>query len=57
MRQEEIGFVGWLRSEAAGVAELQYLVRQTAELRAGPPRTEARGAVEPGDRGDVRGVA
>lgn len=35
------GFVGWLRSEAAGLAELQYLVRQTAALRAGPPRTEA----------------
>jgi hypothetical protein len=35
------GFVGWLRSESAGLAELQYLVRLTAELRAGGPRTAA----------------
>ncbi len=37
----QAGFVGWLRSEAAELAELQYLIRQTAELRAGAPRSAA----------------
>lgn len=35
------GFHGWLRSEGADLAELQYLVRQVAALRVEPPATEA----------------
>ncbi len=39
---EEIqsGFHGWLRSEAADLAELQYLLRQVAALRVEPPDGE-----------------
>ncbi|MFZ5853602.1 MAG: hypothetical protein ACOYXS_03730 [Chloroflexota bacterium] len=37
----EAGFRGWLRASEAGLAELQYLVLQAAELRLGPPRSPA----------------
>src|SRR5919197_4181036 len=35
------GFQGWLRSDAADIAELRYLLMQVAELRVPPARTEA----------------
>ncbi len=35
------GFHGWLRSEAADGAELQYLIRQVAALRVAPAATDA----------------
>lgn len=35
------GFQGWLRSESAGLDELQYLIRQVAALRVDPPATAA----------------
>jgi hypothetical protein len=37
----QTGFQGWLRSEAADLAELRYLLLQVAELRVPPPRTAA----------------
>lgn len=37
----QAGFIGWLRSEAAGLAELQYLLLQTAAARVGEARTPA----------------
>ena len=37
----QAGFVGWLRSDAAGVEELQYLLRRVAALRVEPPANEA----------------
>jgi hypothetical protein len=35
------GFVGWLRSDAAGAAELRYLLLQVAAMRVAPPATDA----------------
>jgi len=37
----QTGFHGWLRSDAADLAELRYLLMQVAELRVPPARTEA----------------
>ena len=37
----QAGFVGWLRSETAGVAELRYLLGRVAALRVDGPATEA----------------
>jgi hypothetical protein len=37
----QTGFQGWLRSDAADIAELRYLLMQVAELRVPPARTEA----------------
>jgi hypothetical protein len=37
----QTGFVGWLRTEAAGVAELRYLLGRVAALRVDAPATEA----------------
>jgi hypothetical protein len=37
----QTGFQGWLRSDAADIAELRYLLLQVAELRVAPPRTRA----------------
>jgi hypothetical protein len=37
----QAGFVGWLRSEAAGVAELRYLLGRVAALRVDAPMSEA----------------
>ena len=37
----QAGFQGWLRSDAAGLDELQYLIRQVAALRVGPPESAA----------------
>lgn len=37
----QAGFVGWLRSEAAGVEELRYLLRRVATLRVDPPLNDA----------------
>ena len=37
----QAGFVGWLRSDAAGVEELRYLLRRVAALRVEPPRNDA----------------
>src|SRR3954447_2767337 len=49
----QAGFVGWLRSDAAGVDELRYLLRRVASIRVEPPvsdaerrAAEAEGAVE-----------
>jgi hypothetical protein len=37
----QTGFQGWLRSDAADIAELRYLLMQVAGLRVPPPRTDA----------------
>lgn len=37
----QAGFLGWLRSDAAGAAELRYLLLQVASMRAEAPRTPA----------------
>jgi hypothetical protein len=37
----QTGFHGWLRSDAAGLAELRWLIRRAAALRVRPPRTAA----------------
>jgi hypothetical protein len=37
----QAGFVGWLRSEAADVAELRYLLTRVAALRVDPPASDA----------------
>jgi hypothetical protein len=37
----QTGFQGWLRSDAADIAELRYLLLQVAELRVPAPRTRA----------------
>jgi hypothetical protein len=37
----QAGFLGWLRSDAAGLAELRYLLGRVAGVRVSPPRTEA----------------
>jgi hypothetical protein len=37
----QAGFVGWLRSEAAGVDELRYLLRRVAALRVDAPENNA----------------
>jgi hypothetical protein len=36
----QTGFHGWLRSDAAGLAELRWLIRRAAALRVRPPRTK-----------------
>ncbi|HEY7736984.1 MAG TPA: hypothetical protein VH813_09345 [Candidatus Limnocylindrales bacterium] len=35
------GFVGWLRSEAAGADELRYLIARVAAIRVDPPQNDA----------------
>src|SRR5215212_11578914 len=37
----QAGFVGWLRSEAAGVAELRYLLGRVAAVRVEGPANDA----------------
>lgn len=37
----QAGFVGWLRSDAAGVEELRYLLRRVASIRVDAPVTDA----------------
>jgi len=37
----QAGFQGWLRSDAAGLDELRYLIRQVAALRVDPPASPA----------------
>jgi hypothetical protein len=37
----QAGFLGWLRSDTAGLAELRYLLGRVAGARVGPPRTAA----------------
>jgi hypothetical protein len=37
----QAGFVGWLRSEAAGLEELRYLLRRVGSLRVDGPANEA----------------
>ncbi len=37
----QAGFVGWLRSDAAGVDELRYLLRRVAAIRVDAPTGEA----------------
>src|SRR5690242_4631404 len=37
----QAGFIGWLRSDAAGVDELRYLLGRVAALRVDGPVTEA----------------
>jgi hypothetical protein len=37
----QAGFVGWLRSDAAGAAELRHLLTLTAALRVEPPADDA----------------
>jgi len=37
----QAGFVGWLRSDAAGVEELRYLLRRVASIRVDAPATDA----------------
>ena len=37
----QAGFVGWLRSDAAGLAELRYLLARVGSMRVDAPATEA----------------
>lgn len=37
----QAGFIGWLRSEAAGVDELRYLLSRVAAIRVDPPANNA----------------
>jgi hypothetical protein len=37
----QAGFIGWLRAESAGLAELRYLLGQVGHARVEPARTEA----------------
>ena len=37
----QAGFVGWLRSDAAGVEELRYLLRRVASIRVDGPASDA----------------
>src|SRR4029079_12885596 len=37
----QAGFVGWLRTESAGVAELRYLLGRVAAIRVDGPGTDA----------------
>jgi len=37
----QAGFVGWLRSDAAGVAELRYLLARVGSMRVDGPATDA----------------
>jgi hypothetical protein len=37
----QAGFIGWLRSDAAGVDELRYLLGRVAALRVDPPANDA----------------
>jgi len=37
----QAGFIGWLRSDAAGVEELRYLLRRVAAIRVDGPVTDA----------------
>src|SRR3954452_5756349 len=37
----QAGFVGWLRSDAAGLAELRYLLARVGSMRGETPTTEA----------------
>jgi hypothetical protein len=37
----QAGFIGWLRSEAAGVDELRYLLSRVAAVRVDPPANNA----------------
>ena len=37
----QAGFIGWLRSDAAGVDELRYLLRRVAAIRVDPPANDA----------------
>jgi hypothetical protein len=37
----QAGFVGWLRSDAAGLAELRYLLARVGSMRVEAPTTEA----------------
>jgi hypothetical protein len=37
----QTGFQGWLRTDAADIAELRYLLMQVAALRVAPPRNAA----------------
>jgi hypothetical protein len=37
----QAGFIGWLRSDAAGVDELRYLLRRVASLRVEGPASDA----------------
>jgi hypothetical protein len=37
----QAGFQGWLRSDAAGLDELRFLIRQVASLRVDPPASPA----------------
>ncbi len=37
----QAGFIGWLRADSAGAAELRYLLQQVAAIRVDPARTSA----------------
>src|SRR3954447_2624198 len=37
----QAGFVGWLRSESAGIAELRYLLDRVGPMRVDGPSTDA----------------
>src|SRR3954469_3879650 len=37
----QAGFIGWLRAEGAGLAELRYLLGRVAAIRVDGPATEA----------------
>src|SRR5215216_6168302 len=37
----QAGFIGWLRTESAGIAELRYLLQPVGSMRVDPPSSEA----------------
>lgn len=37
----QVGFIGWLRSESAGVAELRYLLQRVGSMRVDSPANDA----------------
>jgi hypothetical protein len=46
----QTGFVGWLRSDAAGVAELRYLLRLVGPIRVEPAASDAERRAEISER-------
>src|SRR4051812_50054251 len=52
----QAGFIGWLRTDGAGIAELRYLLGRVASMRVDGPATDAeRRGGAPGGGGRPRG--
>jgi hypothetical protein len=53
----QAGFVGWLRSDAAGVEELRYLLRRVASIRVEAPVSDAERRAAEAERAVERTMA